>query len=452
MAMHQTYDPAPDPVLEKEILTKVTLRLMPILILGLFISYVDRANLGILYKPMSLSLGMSATAFGLAAGMFYIGYLLFEIPSNMAMTRFGARKWIARIMVSWGIVTIVMAGVQGEASLFALRVLLGIAEAGFFPGVLFYLTLWYPPRALGRSYSILEIAIPISLALASILTSSLLLLDGWAGLEGWRWVFILQGLPAVLLGGYVFFAMADGPGKAKWLSQQEKSYLQSQVTQSEGHEISEFRHLPVVFGNKVAWALAAVYFCMLIGFWSVTYFLPQIIQERFHVSPVKAGFLAAIPWLLAGIAIYLVGKSSERTGDRKWHMFVCLGTAGVGLFMGAAVDSPVLALLGLSLGAAGMQSSVPLFWTMPSTSFTAATAAIAIAMINSIGNLSGLIGPFMLGFFQDLTGNSRTGLYFMAGFFFLAAVLAFFASQHASRVQRATEIAKQDMCCKPVLD
>lgn len=414
-----------DQEFERRILAKVSWRLMPILILGLFISYVDRANLGVLFSPMAKDLGLSATSFGLAAGLFYIGYLIFEIPSNMAMARFGAKIWISRIMISWGLVTVLLAFAHTETHLYVLRILLGLAEAGFFPGILLYLTFWYPRHALGKSYSLLEIGIPISLALASALTSSLLLLDGALGFAGWRWVFALQGLPAMALGFYILWVLPSSPQTANWLSEEEKKFLLARTTYDASHASGGLRPLGQVFANAAAWLLAALYFSMVIGFWSVTYFLPHIVKERFHVDTIQAGFISALPWLGAAIAIYIIGRTSTATGDRKWHMLFCLAASGAGLWLSAATDSPVLALIGLTFGAAGMQAAVPLFWAMPSAVFPAAIGAIAIAMINSIGNLSGLAGPWLLGFLNDLTGNSRMGLYAMAGFFFVSAILAF---------------------------
>lgn len=443
------HDTAPNPALEQRILSKVTWRVMPVLILGLFISYIDRANLGVLFGPLSKDLGLTASSFGLAAGLFYIGYLLFEIPSNMGMVKFGARIWMARIMVTWGLVTVALAAAQGTTSLYVLRILLGVAEAGFFPGVLFYLTLWFPPRALAKSYSTLEVCIPVSLAIGSILTSTMLTMHGVGGLAGWRWVFILQGLPAVILGIYIFLVLPDRPSNAKWLSVEEKDYLTSQFPVMQGHASDELRQLPAVLRSGIAWSFAFLYFSIVIGFWAVTYFLPKIVQERFHVDAVHAGFISAIPWIAAALAIIVVARTSARTGDRRWHMVVLLGLAGFGLFLSAAVGSPYVALFGLCLGAAGMQASVPLFWTMPASVFRGASAAIAIAMINSLGNTSGLAGPWLLGIFSDLTGSSRTGLYIMSGFFFVSAILGFAMSTIVAGLDRRTGGARAKSALQP---
>ncbi|MBT2793555.1 MFS transporter [Paraburkholderia strydomiana] len=418
--------------MERQIFKKVSLRILPVLILCFFINYVDRANLGVLFSPLSKDLNLTAASFGFAAGLFYVGYLLFEIPSNIAMARFGARRWIARIMISWGVVTMCLAATHGATSLYVLRFMLGVAEAGFFPGVIFYLTFWYPRHRLGQAYLILELSVPVSLALGSVVTSALLLMDGVAGLTGWRWVFLLQGLPAVVVGVWIFFYLSDGPAKAKWLSPEERDYLLSNAAPQQSHAKNDARFADVI-RRPLVWLFAVLLFSMVIGFWSVTYFLPRIMQERFHVDAVHAGFLAAIPWAVSAVAILVVTYTSAKTGDRKWHLVASLCLSAAGLFVAGTVDSSTIAIIGLCAGAAGVQAAVPLFWTMPSTSFTGTGAAIAIAMVNSIGNISGLVGPWMLGISTDATGNSRAGLVVVAGFCLFAALLGFYLSRSVSR-------------------
>ena len=438
---------APEPEFEAQILKKVGRRLMPILLLGLFISYMDRANLGILAGPMSKDLGLTASAFGLAAGLFYIGYLAFEIPSNVALVKFGARIWFARIMVSWGVVVMLMAFIPNELSLQILRVLLGIAEAGFYPGVLLYLTFWYPQRVVGRAFSLLQVGIPISLALSSAITSSLLLLDGVGGIAGWRWAFILQGIPAVGLGLYIFFVLPKRPADAKWLTVREKTYLESQVAVEAGLPSHGIKDLGKVLVRPIAWVFSILYFCLVIGFWSLTYFLPQIVGQKFHVGAVEAGFISALPWVFTAVCVLFVMWSVARTGDRKWHMLIALMLAALGLFTAAYTGDAIIALIGLSFGAAGMQSVSPVFWTMPASVFVGATAAVAIAMINSLGNISGLIGPWVLGVLQDATKSAQAGLAIMAAFFVIAAVMSFIMSSYTDRlvVRTRTEGSAQGL-------
>jgi sugar phosphate permease len=419
--------------IERKIFLKVTLRIIPILILCFFINYIDRANLGVLFSPISKELNLSASAFGFAAGIFFLGYLVFEVPSNMAIVRFGARLWIARIMISWGIVTCLLSATHSVPMLYTLRFLLGVAEAGFFPGVLFYLTFWYPRHLLGQAYLALELSVPVSLALGSVVTAGLLWMDGVAGIAGWRWAFALEGIPAVLMGILVLFILPDNPKQAKWLTQEERDYLLSKTSPDHGHGKADLKELKAVVFDSLTWLYIGLEFSIIIGFWAVTYFLPKIMQERFHVNPVDAGLISSIPWLAAVFGIALVAWTSRKTGDRKWHLLISLLLSAIGLCITAKVDSPVVGLIGLCISAAGVQAAVPLFWTIPVMSFSGARAAIAIAFINSVASTAGLVGPWILGISHDLTGTSRTGLYVMSAFFLVSAFLAFRVSQSRSK-------------------
>ncbi|MGF6444246.1 sugar phosphate permease [Paraburkholderia youngii] len=421
--------------IERKIFRKVTMRIVPILILCFFINYIDRANLGVLFSPISKELHLTASAFGFAAGIFFLGYLVFEVPSNMAIVRFGARRWIARIMISWGIVTCLLAATHSVPMLYTLRFVLGAAEAGFFPGVLFYLTFWYPRHLLGQAYLTLELSVPVSLALGSVVTAGLLLMEGVAGIAGWRWAFALEGIPAILMGFLVLFILPDGPNQAKWLTQEEQDYLLLKTVSDHGHSKASLSEFKAVVCNSLTWLFIALEFSIIIGFWAVTYFLPKIVQERFHVDPVHAGLISSIPWLAAVAGIALVAWTSRKTGDRKWHLLIVLLLSAVGLWITARVDSPVVGLIGICISAAGVQAAVPLFWTIPAMSFSGARAAIAIAFINSVASTAGLVGPWILGISQDLTGTSRTGLYVMSAFFLMSAFLAFQVSQSRSKAE-----------------
>lgn len=439
---------------ERALLRKVTWRLMPLLLVGYFFSFIDRSNVGVMATPLSESLGLTAATFGLAAGLFYVGYLIFEIPSNLAITRFGARIWIGRILVMWGLITISMAWMTGPNSFYILRILLGAAEAGFYPGVLFYLTLWFPRHALHGAYSLFALCVPFSLGVGAIVTSSLLLLDGKMGLTGWQWVFILEGLPAAALGVYYFLKLPARPEEASWLTPAEAQYLSAQASRPTDSQHGELSHIGTVAMKGATWIFTLLYFCMVIGFWSATYFLPRIVQERFHVATVHAGMISSMPWILAFVTIWVVSKTAKATGDRRWHMLVLLCMSGIGMLIAAYTQSPIFALVGIAMAAAGIQGSTPLFWTMPSTVFRGALAAVALALINSIGNISGLVGPWVLGALTTSTGNSRMGLYVMAGFFFLASILAFVISTHVSRQQAkgAYDVPKLEQEVEPTVD
>jgi MFS family permease len=421
------------PDIDTAIYRKTMTKIIPILMMGLFVSYLDRANLGVLGPPISKDLGLTATQFGLAAGLFYIGYLVFEIPSNMALVRFGARKWIARIMLTWGIVTIGMAFVQDASQLYIARILLGLAEAGFSPGVYLFLAYWCAPRLLTKTYTWLNLAVPIALCIASALTSSLLLLDGVLGFAGWRWAFFLEGLPAIAVAVFIFIKLPDRPATATWLDENEKTHLAETSTQSHASGGHEWKHLPAILRRPSAWLFALTYFCITIGFWAITYFLPTIVREQFKVGAVTAGFISSLPWLLSGAVSLIVARSITRTGERTWHLTGVLLVGAVGLAFGALSGNPYIALTGVSLGAAGFFGALSPFWTMPAQVFTGGIAAAGIAMINSVGNLSGLLGPYVLGRLKDATGSTSSGLLVMSGFFVLAAILAFVMSRWTDR-------------------
>ncbi|WP_314172166.1 MFS transporter [Streptomyces winkii] len=415
--------PEEDLDLERRTFRRLGLRLFPLLVLTLFVNFMDRANLGVVASPMSDDLGLSGSAFGLAAGLFYLGYLLCEVPSNVALNKFGARIWIARIMITWGLLTICLMFVSGPVSLNILRFLLGAAEAGLFPGIILYLTYWCPGRLFARAYSTFQVAVPVGLALTSLITSAILLMHDVLGLAGWRWVFLIEGLPAVLLGILVFLVLPNGPKDAKWLRPDEREYLLRHAQAARSGDTHRRGALAEVMRSKLTWIYAVLYFCMIIGFWTITYWLPTVVQEHFEVSAVSSGLISAVPWAFTAVAMVAVGISSTRTNDVRWHMIGCLVVGGLALLGSTLVDSPILALVLLCLAAGGTQAASPLFWARTSTVFAGALAAVAIAFVNSLGNVSGLVGPYVLGLLSDLTGDTRLGLVVMSIFILVAALL-----------------------------
>jgi MFS family permease len=421
------------PAVEARVYRKMAVKILPIVMLGMFISYIDRANLGVVAGPLSLDLGLTAASFGLAAGFFYIGYLLFEIPSNMIMAKVGARLWLGRIMLTWGVIVIAMAFMQNDVSLYVMRFLLGVAEAGYSPGVALFLALWFPAYLLPKAYSYLNLAVPFALCIGSVITSSLLALDGLGGLAGWRWVFIIEGIPAIVLSVYIFIALPSTPAKAKWLDADEKAYLEANVTQRSGAGAHELKALPNALRRPSLWVFALTYFTMLIGYWSITYFLPTIVKERFGLGVVASGFVSAIPWVLAAVIMFAVLRSIKRTGDRKWHLTILMAAAAIGLFLGVISGNPFLALLGISIAAAGFFGALSTFQATILQVYAGALAAVSIAFVNSVGNLSGLVGPYILGYLTDSTGSTSAGLIVMAGFFAISAVLIYFLIAWADR-------------------
>lgn len=422
------------PDIEVRIYRKMLKRIIPVIMLGMFISYIDRANLGVLAGPMSDDLGLTSAAFGLAAGLFYIGYCFFEIPSNMAMAKFGARRWIARIMMSWGVVTMLMALVQNEITLYIVRIMLGLAEAGFSPGVLLYLAMWCPPRMLTKTYSMLNLAVPIALAVGSVATSALLSMHGLLGVAGWRWAFLIEGAPAILLGLYIWFRLPSSPAEVSWLDESEKSYLARFGVQGENASAHEFKQVAAVLRRPAAWLFTLLYFCMSIGYWSITYFLPTIVREDFALGDAGAGFVSAIPWALSAVVMLLVARNVTRTGERTWHLTLLQLAGALGLVVAASTGSAVLALVGISFAGAGFFGSLSTFQSMPAQVFAGGLAAVALAMVNGLASLSGLAGPYVVGVLKDATGSTDRGLLIMSFFFVIAAVLTYFMSRWTDRV------------------
>lgn len=432
------------PDIEARVYRKLILRVLPLLMLGMFMAYIDRANLGVIASPLSRDLGLTAASFGLAAGFFYIGYLLFEIPSNMLLAKVGARVWLARIMFTWGLVTMAMSLMQTEWSLYIMRLLLGLAEAGYTPGVLLYLAMWFPAHLLPKAMSWLNLAVPVALAVGSVLTSLILLLmGGVGGIAGWRWVFVLEGIPAIVLAIVFFVALPGSPDKAAWLDDDEKAYLVQNATQRAGSGGHELKHLGAALRRPSLWAFAITYFCILIGFWSITYFLPSIVKEQFRLSVVASGFISAIPWAFSAIVMFAIVRSISRTGERRWHLTVPLVAAAIGLFGGVLSGNPYLSLVGISIAAAAFFAVLSTFHATVAQVYAGALAAVSLALVNSVGNVSGLVGPYLQGWLTDLTGSSSAGLLVMSGFFAVAAVFTYiligWADRHTGGLRAAAQ-------------
>lgn len=405
------------------VLAKVKRHIIPIAVLGLFIAMVDRVNIGVAGSSMSHDVGLSPASFGLAAGLFYVGYVLFEIPSNIAMRRFRARLWISRIMFTWGLVTVLTMLIASPVALYVLRFLLGAAEAGFYPGILLWFGHWFAPAARARAYSLFQLGIPLSLAVGSVLTSLLLRMDGALGLAGWQWVFLLEGGAAILVGLLNLRVMPNGPEEARWLSPLERAELLETVgaePESAGHG----RHaIGAVLRSGTAWYHSGCYFFMMVGFWAVTYWLPQIIENRFTIGPSAAGFLSALPWVVSAVSLLVVSRAVDRIGRRRTFLIGCLVVCAGGLAVSSVVGSPVLALLGLCL-AACVQAGVPLLFTFPAEAFGGDRAAVALALVNSVGSIGGFVGPTLIGWLAELTGSNRFGLLVLSASFLIAALMA----------------------------
>ncbi len=426
-----------DPV-EQQTIAKVSRRIVPFLMLCYFVAYLDRVNVSFAALSMNKALGISSTAFGLGAGIFFFSYFVFEVPSNLALERFGARRWIARIMLSWGILSGAMALIGGETSFYVVRVLLGIAEAGFFPGIIFYLTLWFPGVYRARIVGWFMAAIPLSSVLGSPVSGFILGLDGTAGLAGWQWLFITEAAPAIVLSVVVWFYLTDRPADATWLTPQEREWLDARLAaeirqKEDEHGISVFQAL---FNPKVL-ALALVYFGAVATNYGTTFWLPQIVKG-FGLSNVMVGLVSAVPYVVGTVGMILWGRRSDSRMERKGHAAFALAVAAIGIGGSTLLADPTLKMVALSVGAFGVFAVLPVFWTFPTAFLSGAAAAAGIAVINSVGNLAGFFGPFVMGWLKDQTGDYSAGLWVIAGCAVMGMVIVL-ALKHDTRLERAPQ-------------
>jgi ACS family tartrate transporter-like MFS transporter len=406
-------------------LSKARRKLIPFLFVLYLVAYIDRINLGFASLQMNRELGLSEAVFGMGAGLFFLGYSIFEVPSNLILARVGARLWIARIMISWGIAAMAMIAVRGAASFFALRFILGLAEAGFFPGVILYLTFWFPAREQARAVALFMTATALAGVIAGPVSGALLELHGLAGLSGWQWLFILEGLPAVILGVLVLRILPDGPNEAVWLEVDERIALYSRLEREHGRSTQKRSHsLADAISNSTVWILSLVYFAIVFGLYGVTFWLPQIIQTFGNRSNFEIGVLSAIPFFGAAVAMVLVGRASDLSGERRWHLAVCAAVGAAGLLLAATTRTPILSLGALSIAAVGIWGTFGPFWAMPPEFLSGTAAAGAIALINSIGNLGGFGGPYVVGLVKQTTHSFAGGMLLMAASLVAAGLLA----------------------------
>ena len=422
--------------LEQRTIAKVTTRLVPFLILCYFVAYLDRVNVSFAAVTMNKDLDLSASAFGFGAGIFFLAYFFFEVPSNLFLERVGARKWIARIMFSWGILSGAMAFIVGERSFFVVRALLGIAEAGFFPGIIFYLTLWFPAVYRARIVGYFMAAIPLSTVIGAPVSGLLLGLDGFIGFRGWQWLFILEAVPALVLSVIVFFYLTDRPAEAAWLAPQERAWLVNRLDQ-ERKQRELVRHYSVTQAllNPTVLALSLVYFGAVATNYGLSFFLPQIVKS-FGLSNFQTGLVAALPYVVGTLSIVLWGRRSDRKLERRFHLAFPLVVASAGIAISTAFDDPTMKMVALSVAGFGIFGCLPVFWTFPAAFLSGAAAAGGIALINSIGNLAGFAGPFAMGRIKDITGSYTAGLLSLsaAGLIAMLIVLCLNSNQSLERV------------------
>ena len=413
---------------------KVDVRLLPFLFLCYILAYLDRVNVGFAKLQMLKDLSMSDAAFAAGAGIFFIGYFFFEVPSNVLLKKFGARMWIARIMISWGIISACMIFVKGEWSFYAMRFLLGLAEAGFFPGVIFYLTLWYPSRLRSSRTAWFVAAIAVSGVIGNPVSGWIMdRLTGAMNLAGWQWLFLSEGIPSVLIGICVIFYLNSSIEEAKWLTPEEKSLLANNLL-AEDQQKTEHK-LSDAFTSGKVWLLCAIYFTLMIGLYGITFWLPTIVKAFGLKDFFRVGLITAIPYGVAVIGMIFLSLHSDKTGERRLHYVFNVTAGAIGLILsGIFAGNPVLAIIFLSIGTLGVIGSMPLFWPLPSAFLAGTAAAAGIGIVNSVGNLGGYFGPNIPIWSKHVSSDPSVSLYIIAALLLFGALLAFFFIPKSLRV------------------
>ncbi|SHE60938.1 MFS transporter [Streptoalloteichus hindustanus] len=418
--------------LRSRTLRRVTWRLVPFLCLLYFVNYLDRVNIGFAGpNGLTRELGLSATAFGFASGVFFVGYLLLEVPSNLALHRFGARRWIARIMLTWGVVATAMAFVPNATALHVLRFLLGVAEAGFFPGIILYLTYWFPAAERARVVALFMAAVPVSSAVGATVSSLLIRYgEGLLGLSGWRFMFLAEGVPSLALAVVTWFFLTDGPERARWLRPEERDWLTAQLAAERA--ATERAHgwtLRRALTHPRVLALAVVYAGVVYGLYALGFFLPTIVagfeqQYGTRYGVVEKGLITAVPYAVSAVVMVWWARHGDRTGERVWHVVLPALVGGLAIPVALYLGNPFAAMVAVTVCAVGVLSAMPTFWQLPTQFLTGAAAAGAIGLVNSLGNVSGFVAPYVTGSLRDLTGSQRPGLWVVGAAMVLSAVLA----------------------------
>jgi len=411
--------------IERSTMARVTWRLLPFLLLLYIISWLDRVNVGFAKLQMNADLGMSDTAYGFGAGIFFLGYALCEVPSNLLLVRYGARVWIARIMVTWGLISAGMMFVQGEISFYVLRFLLGVAEAGFLPGIIYYLSQWFPRLHRARAVSWFMIGIPLSLVFGGPLSGWLMQdLDEVMGLHGWQWMFLLEGIPAVLLGFVVLGFLTEKPDDARWLTAEQRAWLSQRIASE--HQEAHQKHgvgLRAALLHPTVWLLAVIMFCCQTGSYGLSFWVPSIVKSLTGYSEFAVGMFTAIPYIAAALAMVLVGLSSDRTGERFLHVAIPSLIGAAGFLAVGYMTSPLLAIAALSIAAAGDYCTRGPFWALPGKFLTGSAAAGAIALINSMGAAGGFFGPISVGWLKEETNGFFAPMVLLAVILVIGAAL-----------------------------
>jgi len=415
---------------ESSVYARVTRRLIPLLFSCYVAAYLDRVNIGFAKLQMLHDLRFSETVYGLGAGIFFLGYFLFEVPSNIILHRVGARLWIARVMLTWSVISAAMLFVTSPTGFYILRFLLGVAEAGFFPGVILYLTYWYPSSRRAGIVALFMTGIPVAGLIGGPLSGWILKgMAGVQGLAGWQWLFLVEALPSFVLGFAVLRYLDNGIAEARWLTSEEQALLTRRIAEEQQHVSSH--SLRDGLTNSRVWFLAAIYFCLIAGLYGAGFWLPTLIQRTGVASPLAIGMLTIVPNAIAAVAMVAISRRSDRTRERRWHLVIPAVIGAVGWLLTVRYGSDTaIALMGMSLAMAGVTTSLSQFWCLPTAMLAGAAAATGIALINSIGNLAGFLGPSVIGWLVDRTGSTDVGVYVLAAVMALGSLLVLTVPRH----------------------
>ncbi|MGC3894619.1 MFS transporter [Pseudomonas urmiensis] len=425
------HSPAPDQgqdISRNALYRRITLRLIPFIFICYLFNYLDRVNVGFAKLQMLDALKFSETVYGLGAGIFFIGYVLCGLPSNLALNRFGPRRWIAVMMIAWGSLSTCLLFVTTPTEFYALRLLTGAAEAGFFPGVVLYLSRWFPAGRRGRIMALFMSAIPVSGLLGGPFSGWILehFAAGQHGLAGWQWMFLIQGLPTVVLGILAIKLLSDGYHKAAWLSPAERQLIEADLkADAASKPATSGDSVLSVLTNPLIWTFGFVYFCIQSGVYAINFWLPSIIKNMGFDNPLLIGWLSAIPYLLAGVFMIIVGRSADLRNERRWHLVVPMLMGAIGLLIAVNfAANPTIAILGLSIATMGALTGLPMFWPMPTALLSAGAAVAGLAIINSVGQMAGFLSPYLVGFIKDQTGSTDAALYSLAGLIVVGSLVA----------------------------
>jgi D-galactonate transporter len=415
------------PSLGAQVYRKLNRRLLPFLVCLYIIAYIDRVNIGFAKLTMSAQLGFSESVYGLGAGIFFIGYFLFEVPSNLILQRVGAKVWIARIMIVWGLLAGAMVFVSTPLQFYVLRFLLGVGEAGFFPGIILYLTYWYPAPRRAQATATFMTAVALAGVIGSPLSGFIMAgLDGVASLKGWQWLFLVEALPAIILGVVVALWLENGPEAAKWLTGEERRWLKQEIEQEslQKEQLGHIIGLGKALSHAQVWLLSLVYFSIIMGLYGISFWLPQMITNLVQQNLMLTGVLSAIPYGLAAVGMMVIGRSSDKHNERRWHIALSALMGSLGLIISAIYHETLsLSLLGLSLASLGILSALPIFWSLPTALLSGTAAAAGLALINAFGNLAGYLSPVMVAWIKASTGSFTNALYMLAAWLVLAAAI-----------------------------